>query len=101
VFTNSIKNVEGVRRTKDQEKLRKLHNKKHWDCHDSPNKLMVTLPKGRKMGGVRVKYRGERKEKHRGLRWLNVKRTHHFQKKKLVAERIILKRILKELDEKA
>ena len=101
MFSKSI-NAEGVRRTKYQEKLRKVHYEKHWDCEYSPNKMMVPLPKNRNMGGVDVKYGwGEReRKKHRGLRWLKLKGRHHFEELG-VAGRIILKRILKELDEKA
>jgi hypothetical protein len=36
-------------------KWRKVHNEKQWDFQDSPNKLIMPLPKGRKMGGVRGK----------------------------------------------
>jgi len=34
---------------------RKAHNEKQWDFQDSSNKLIIPLPKGRKMGGVRSK----------------------------------------------
>lgn len=34
---------------------RKVHNEKQWDFHESPNKLIRPLPKGRKMGGARRK----------------------------------------------
>jgi hypothetical protein len=33
---------------------RKVHEKQ-WDFQDSPNKLIMLLPKSRKMGGVRGK----------------------------------------------
>jgi hypothetical protein len=39
---------------------RKVHDEKQWDFQDSPNKMMVPFPKGRKMGGVRVMYGGEK-----------------------------------------
>ena len=60
------------------EEWRKVHNEKQGDFHDSSNKLIM----------------------HRGLWWLKLKGRHHFEEL-VVVERIILKRVLKEMDKNA
>ena len=73
---------------------RGMEKSAQWEAVGLSRKIDNALTEGHKDG------RGTRKKQHRGLRWLQLKERHHFEEL-VVDGRIIIKRILKEMDRNA